>query len=51
MLIPALFLVVVVGLFPVVVKVGVNLAQRHEARNSVKESEISANSANMKIVG
>ena len=48
MLIPALVLVALVGLFPVVVKVGVNLAQRHEARNNVKKSEITAN---MKIAG
>jgi hypothetical protein len=47
MLIPALILVAVVGLFPVVVKVGVNLAQRHE-RNGLKKSEIATK---LKIAG
>ena len=47
MLIPALILVVVVGLFPVAVKVGVNLVQRHETRNGMKKSAI----ANVKLAG
>jgi hypothetical protein len=50
MLVPALVFLVVVGLFPVAVKVGVTLAQRYESRNGggVKKTPISTN---MKIVG
>ena len=48
MLIPALILVVVVGLFPVAVKVGVHLAQKHESRNGSKENAISTD---LKIAG
>jgi hypothetical protein len=50
MWIPALVFLVAIGLFPVAVKVGVNLAQRHEARNG-RGMKKPAISADMKVVG
>jgi uncharacterized protein (UPF0333 family) len=42
MSIPVIVLFLVVALFPVVVKVGVRMATRNEAKNAVQHQEVSS---------